>query len=82
MAVFSDIAPYNLVETDRPFLTTLLHRSDDGYRMCLWNVSQFISDCTTQNPRRQQSSYSYPREPEMSPKYTVICKYQIYVVQS
>jgi hypothetical protein len=39
---------------------------DDGGRKYLRNVGKLLSDYTTQQPRRQPSSYSPPWEPEIS----------------
>jgi hypothetical protein len=49
MAVFLDIAPYSLVQTDWRFSAAYcLHRPDDGGSKLLWNVCQY--------PRRRPSS--------------------------
>jgi hypothetical protein len=47
------------------------HRLDDGGSKRLWNVGQFLREYTTQHPRRQSSSYSRQREPEISQNSTL-----------
>jgi hypothetical protein len=42
-------------------------RPGDGGSKHIWNVGQFLKDCTAQHLRRQPSSYSSPWEPEISP---------------
>jgi hypothetical protein len=56
MAVFWAVAPCSLVD-----------RTDDGGRKHLWNVGKLLQDYTAQQPKRQSSSHSPPREPEISP---------------
>jgi hypothetical protein len=42
------------------------HHSDNGGSMLLWNVGQLERDYMTLHPRRLQTSYSPPWEPEIS----------------
>jgi hypothetical protein len=39
---------------------------DDGGSKLLWNVGQYLPDCTEQYPRRQPSSHSSPWEHQVS----------------
>jgi hypothetical protein len=41
------------------------HRPDDGGSKDLWNVGKFLPDYMVLQPRRQQSSYSPPWEPQI-----------------
>jgi hypothetical protein len=41
---------------------------DDGDSKDLWNVGNLLPDCTTLQPRRQQSSYSPPYETQILQK--------------
>jgi hypothetical protein len=78
MIVFWDVAPCSLVDIDWRFrgVYCLHHRyrPGDGGSKHLWNVGQFLRDCTAQNTRRQSSLYSPPWEPEISPIYA--CRFQ------
>jgi hypothetical protein len=58
MAVFWDVAPCSLVDTDRHFRGAycLQHRTDNGGSKVLWNVGQYLPDYTAQHRRRQPSS--------------------------
>jgi hypothetical protein len=46
----------------------LYHQDPDGGRIkYFWNVGKVQPDYMAQHPRKQSSSYSPPREPEISP---------------
>jgi hypothetical protein len=45
--------------------TIRAHRPDDGGSKYLWNVGKLLPDYTVLQPRRQQSSYSPPWEPQI-----------------
>jgi hypothetical protein len=66
LTAFWDVAPCNLVEVCRRFRDRCcLHRPDDGGSKYLWNVDKLLPDYTVLQPRRQQSSYSPPWEPQI-----------------
>jgi hypothetical protein len=66
MAVLWVVAQCSLIEIYRRFRGAyfLHHRPDDGGSKELWNVGKLLPDYTTQQQRRQPSSYSPPWEPE------------------
>jgi hypothetical protein len=51
----------------RRLSSEMLHR-DNGGSKHLWNVGQFLGDCTVQHPRRQSFSNSPPWEQEILPR--------------
>jgi hypothetical protein len=59
MTVLWDVVPCSLIEIDQRFRGTycLHHQVDGGGSKHLWNVNQFLWDCTAQNPRRQSFSF-------------------------
>jgi hypothetical protein len=66
MAVFWDVTPCSLVDTDQCFRGSyclhhhggVTHHPDYGGSKLLWNGSQYLQGYTVQHPRRQPSSYS------------------------
>jgi hypothetical protein len=60
IAVFWVVAPCSLVE-----VSSMSHRPDDGGSKDPWNVGKLLPDYTVLQPRRQQSSYSPPWEPQI-----------------
>jgi hypothetical protein len=65
MAVFQVVAPCSLVEVYASIIRAMSHRPDDGGGKDLWNVGKLLPDYTALQPRRQQSSYSPPWEPQI-----------------
>jgi len=57
MAVFWDISPSSLVETDLHFWSSC-HRPDDGGSKFLWNARKFLQYYTALHPREQPYSCS------------------------
>jgi hypothetical protein len=59
MAVLWDVAPCSLVDINRRFTwAQAMSHPDDGGSKNLWNVLQYLSDCTVKHPTRQPPSYS------------------------
>jgi hypothetical protein len=68
MAVFSVVVPCSVVEVYQRFRgPCCLHQQgdNDGGSKDLWNVGKLLRDYTALQPRRQQSSYSPPWEPQI-----------------
>jgi hypothetical protein len=61
MTVSWQVAPCSRVQTGRRFRSG----SDDGGNKYLWNIGQFLSECSAQHPRWQPSLCSPPWEPEI-----------------
>lgn len=69
MTTFWDVAPCTLTGTGQRFRFSyfLHHKGYDGISKQLWNFSQFLRDHTAQHLRTQPTSYSLPREFQISP---------------
>jgi hypothetical protein len=58
------VISHNTIANDTQFISP-----DDGGCTHLWNVSLLLRDYTAPYPRRLSSSYSPPREPEISQRW-------------
>jgi hypothetical protein len=76
MAVLWDVASCILVDIDLRFRGAycLHYQGNVGGNKYLWNVDQYLPDCTVQHPRRLPSSYSSPWDSEISPIKNLVTK--------